>query len=63
MKHYFKPGREDFRAAILKAMPKMLAEGERPGNVRDEMRVILERMTAKTWRRDRTQLLQVVDRG
>ena len=23
MKHYFRPGREDFRAAILKAMPKM----------------------------------------
>ena len=24
MKHYFRLGREDFRAAILKAMPKML---------------------------------------
>jgi hypothetical protein len=24
MKHYFRPGREDFRAAILRAMPKML---------------------------------------
>jgi hypothetical protein len=24
MKHYFRPGREDFRQAILRAMPKML---------------------------------------
>ena len=27
MKHDFRPGREDFRAAIFKAMPKMLADG------------------------------------
>jgi len=27
MKHSFRPGREDFRAAIFKAMPKMLADG------------------------------------
>jgi integrase len=25
MKHYFRPGREDFRQAIMRAMPKMLA--------------------------------------
>jgi integrase len=27
LKHYFKPGREDFRKVILKAMPKMLTDG------------------------------------
>jgi len=27
MKHYFRPGRGDFRTAIFKAMPKMLADG------------------------------------
>ena len=32
MKHYFRPGREDFRAAILKAMPKMLADDKRPSD-------------------------------
>jgi integrase len=26
MKHYFRPGREDFRQAIMRAMPKMLAD-------------------------------------
>jgi hypothetical protein len=34
MKHYFRPGREDFCAAIFKAMPKMLADagGRNPGD-------------------------------
>ena len=26
MKHYFRPGREDFRQAILRAMPKILGD-------------------------------------
>ena len=29
LKHYFKPGREDFRRAIQAAMPKMLTAGEK----------------------------------
>ncbi len=33
LKHYFKPGREDFRKAIQAAMPKMLTAG---GKTRDE---------------------------
>ena len=36
MKHYFRPGREDFRAAILKAMPKMLADGRAQSSVKDQ---------------------------
>jgi hypothetical protein len=27
MEHYFRPGREDFRTAIFRAMPDMLADG------------------------------------
>jgi hypothetical protein len=26
MNHYFRPGREDFQQAILRAMPRMLGE-------------------------------------
>ncbi len=47
MKHYFRPGREDFRAAIFRAMPKMLADGGQR-SVKDEMRFVLE-----GWRRRR----------
>jgi hypothetical protein len=52
LKHYFRPGREDFRTAIFKAMPKMLADGGQ-GSVKDEMRQIIEGMTPRTWTRDK----------
>jgi hypothetical protein len=60
MKHYFRPGREDFRQAILKAMPKMLADGGGQKSVRDQVLAILEQMTAKTWKRDRAQALKLL---
>ena len=58
MKHYFRPGREDFRAAILKAMPKMLADGGAQRSVKDQVLAILEGMTSETWRRDRTEAIR-----
>jgi integrase len=59
MKHYFRPGREDFRAAILKAMPKMLADRPQP-SVKDQVSEILEGMTAKTWKRDRDEAARLL---
>jgi len=59
MKHYFRPGREDFRAAILRAMPKMLGNGARQP-VKDQVLAILEGMTARTWRRDRTEAMRML---
>ena len=58
MKHYFRPGREDFRAAILKAMPKMLADGGAQRSVKDQVLAILKGMTSETWRRDRTEAIR-----
>ncbi|MCZ7641333.1 MAG: hypothetical protein M5U12_37915 [Verrucomicrobia bacterium] len=60
MKHYFRPGREDFRAAIFKAMPKMLGEGS-GRSAKQEMRDIIQRMTPKTWKRDQVRLLAILD--
>jgi hypothetical protein len=62
MKHYFRPGREDFRQVILKAMPKMLADGGAERSVKEEMWQILEGMTARTLSRDKARLLEFVDR-
>ena len=62
MKHYFRPGREDFRQAILKAMPKMLADGGQR-SVEDEMRAILQRTTAKTWKQDCGRLVNFLERN
>jgi integrase len=59
MKHYFRPGREVFRQTIIRAMPKMLAEqAERP--VKEQVIVILEGMTAKTWKRDREEAVRLL---
>ena len=59
MKHYFRPGREDFRQAIIKAMPKMLGQS---GTVTaaEKMRTIIEKMTPRSLDADRKQLLHLV---
>ena len=61
MKHYFRPGREDFRQAIMRAMPKMLGDGGQR-SVKEEMREILEGMTAKTWKRGKDKLARILAR-
>lgn len=76
LKHYFQPGREAFRQALQSAMPKLLmnggpegqklkGEGQRAeGGKRDAvMREIIERVTPKTWKRDKTRLLELLKGG
>jgi hypothetical protein len=59
LKHYFRPGREDFRQVLLKAMPKMLADGGQKSTA-DKMRKILERTSPRRWERDRIRLLELL---
>ena len=59
MKHYFRPGRGDFRTAIFKAMPKMLADGGQR-SVKEQLRVIVERTSARTWQQDGGRLLNMI---
>jgi hypothetical protein len=61
MKHYFRPGREDFRQAILRAMPKMLGDGGQK-SLKEEMRNILKGMTPKTLKQDRPRLIELLER-
>jgi hypothetical protein len=61
MKHYFRPGREDFRQATLKAMPKMLADAGRRLSARDEACRILRGMTARSWEKDRARALELLE--
>jgi hypothetical protein len=60
MKHHFRPGEgEDFRQAILRAMPKMLAnQPER--SVKGRTIKILNEMTAKTWRKDQEKAVSLL---
>ena len=62
LKHYFRPGREDFRQVLFKAMPKMLGEAS-PASTRDEIRHLLAHMTARTWKQDRERLQELIERA
>lgn len=44
-KHYFKPGREDFRREFEKAMPKLLMNGAKSQN--DRLRELILQMKPK----------------
>jgi integrase len=59
MKHYFQPGREDFRQALQSAMPKLLTNGQI--SPREEMREILSRTTSKTWIKDKTRMKELLN--
>jgi hypothetical protein len=52
MKHYFRPGREDFRAAILKAMPKMLSDANDGKSTKEEILELLDNTSVRTWKAD-----------
>jgi integrase len=56
--HYFQPGREDFRRTLEKAMPALLTNGAPTRE--EQVRTILEGMTARTWKQDRARLLAFV---
>ena len=57
--HYFRPGREEFRAAFKAAMPQVLMNGQK--SPRETMREILKGMTPKTARRDKKRLIELLD--
>jgi integrase len=57
-RHYFKPGREEFRREFEKAMPQMLMNGAKS---RDErLHEIIKSMTAKTLRHDKARALAIL---
>lgn len=58
LKHYFQPGREEFRRALQSAMPKLLTNGQK--TLKDQMIEILDRTTIKTWKKDVARLRQLV---
>ncbi len=58
LKHYFQPGREDFRRALQSAMPNLLTNGHK--SPKDEMREVLEKMTAKHLKKSKARLLALL---
>ena len=60
LKHYFQPGREDFRKALQSAMPKLLTNGQK--SPKDEMKEVLDKLTAKNWKKSKARLLLLLGR-
>ena len=58
LKHYFQPGREDFRKALQSAMPKLLTNGQK--SPKDEMKEVLEQLTAKNWKKSQARMLALL---
>jgi len=58
LKHYFHPGREDFRRALQAAMPALLTNGQK--TPKDEMQDIVERLTPESAVADRVRLLELL---
>ena len=57
-KHYFKPGREEFRREFEKAMPRMLMNGAKSRD--EQLQEIIEGMTPKTCKKDKVRLLDLL---
>jgi integrase len=58
LKHYFRPGREQFREAMLSAMPKLLTTGTKSRE--EQIQEIVSQMTADTLKQDKERLLKLV---
>ena len=58
LKHYFQPGREAFRHALQIAMPKLLTNGQK--SPKEEMVEILNKMSAKTWKKSKVRLGKIL---
>ena len=55
--HYFHPYQTQVRQALESAIPKLLTNGQK--TLKDQMLAILDRTTAKTWKKDAAQLRQL----
>ena len=58
LKHYFQPGREEFRRALQSAMPKLLTNGHK--TPKEQMLEILGQISAKTLQKDTKRLRELV---
>lgn len=60
LKHYFQPGQESFRQALQTAMPKLLTNGQK--SPKDELKNIIETLTAKNINSNKKKLLELLEK-
>ncbi len=56
-RHYFRPGREEFRREFEKAMPQLMMNGAKSRD--EQLREIIEKVTPKTLKKDKARLLAI----
>ncbi len=63
LKHYFQPGREEFRRLIQTNMPALLTNGQSTSTPppREQALGILAKTTARTWKRDCAKLKNLLE--
>jgi integrase len=62
LKHYFRPGRKDFKKVLRSAMPKLLtaANGHAEKTTREQVLEICSEATAETWQKDMARIATLV---
>jgi hypothetical protein len=64
MKHYFQPGREEFRRALTAKLPALLSGTPEPKSIeREELKTKLQSMTMETWEAIRDNLVDGLGLG
>jgi DNA-binding CsgD family transcriptional regulator len=58
LKHYFRPGREQFRQALQAAMPKLLMNGAKSRD--EQLREIITGITSQTWKENKKRALELL---
>lgn len=57
-KHYFQPGKEDFRQVLLSAMPRLLMSGAKSRD--EQLREVIKQMTSETLKADKRKLIALL---
>ncbi len=57
-KHYFKPGRDEFRREFEKAMPRMLMNGAKSRD--EQLKEIVSKLTPRSCKKDKARLLKLL---
>jgi len=67
LKHYFRPGRKDFKRALQSAMPRLLTSGAGPSpregvkDAREQVLDICKGVTAESWKKDVERIAALVE--
>lgn len=60
LKHYFRPGREEFRKTITSAMPKLLTQGAAPLSPKERLLEVVDGMDERTWQERQEDLRNLI---